>query len=92
MEAIASGSDGFELAEVDLALRGEGEILGTRQSGLPAFRVAVLPDDYELLASARREVLALIERLGTLEAPELGPLIDAVRLRFGDERTESIAA
>ena len=92
MEAIASGSDGFELAEVDLALRGEGEILGTRQSGLPAFRVAVLPDDYELLASARREVLALIERFGTLEAPELGPLIDAVRLRFGDERTESIAA
>ena len=92
MDAIASDRDGFELAEVDLLLRGEGEILGTRQSGLPTFRAAVLPDDYELLAQARAEVLRLIERHGGLEAPELGPLIDAVRLRFGDERTESIAA
>ena len=92
MEAIASDRDGFELAEVDLSLRGEGEILGTRQSGLPAFRAAVLPDDYELLASARREVLALRERYGALEAPECGPLMDAVRQRFGDERTEAIAA
>jgi hypothetical protein len=52
----------------------------------------VLPDDFELLRVARREVLALLERNGTLEAPELGPLVDAVRLRFGDERTEAIAA
>ena len=39
-EAIVRERDGFELAEVDLALRGEGEVLGTRQSGLPRFRVA----------------------------------------------------
>jgi len=43
MQAIASSADGFELAEVDLTLRGEGEILGTRQHGLPSFRVAELP-------------------------------------------------
>ncbi len=92
MEAIESERDGFKLAEVDLALRGEGEILGTRQSGLPTFKAATLPDDYELLASARREVLALRDAHGSLEAPELGPLIDAVRLRYGDERAESIAA
>ena len=92
MDAIASDRDGFELAEVDLLLRGEGEILGTRQSGLPTFRAAVLPDDYELLARPAPRCSRLIERHGVLEAPELGPLIDAVRLRFGDERAESIAA
>ena len=45
LEAIETERDGFKLAEVDLALRGEGEILGTRQHGLPRFRVAELPED-----------------------------------------------
>ena len=45
--------DGFALAEIDLELRGEGELLGTRQSGLAAFRVARLPEDAELLDRAR---------------------------------------
>ena len=92
LDAIASERDGFKLAEVDLALRGEGEILGTRQHGLPRFRVAVLPDDLALLTAARREVVALHDRYGSLEAPELGPLLDAARQRFGDERAEGIAA
>jgi len=85
LDAIASERDGFKLAEVDLALRGEGEILGTRQHGLPRFRVAVLPDDVTTLTEARREVIALLDRYGSLQAPELGPLIDAARQRFGDE-------
>jgi ATP-dependent DNA helicase RecG len=92
MEAIASSADGFELAEVDLALRGEGEILGTLQSGLPRYRVAELPEDAELLAAARAEVRELLARHGTLDAPELGPFLDAARARFGDERSEGIAA
>ncbi len=91
MEAIAGSRDGFELAEVDLALRGEGEILGTRQSGLPRFRIAVLPDDASLLFEARREVLELLGG-GDLSRPELGPLLDAARERFGDERRAGIAA
>jgi ATP-dependent DNA helicase RecG len=86
MEAIATISDGFELAEVDLTLRGEGEILGTRQHGLPRFRIAELPADGELLAEARREVLAMLGRHRDLADPELGPLLDAARERFGDER------
>jgi ATP-dependent DNA helicase RecG len=45
LEAIASERDGFRLAEIDLELRGAGEVLGTRQSGLPAFKVARLPED-----------------------------------------------
>jgi ATP-dependent DNA helicase RecG len=86
MEAIATIADGFELAEVDLTLRGEGEILGTRQHGLPRFRIADLPADGALLAEARREVLAMLRRHRDLADPELGPLLDAARERFGDER------
>jgi ATP-dependent DNA helicase RecG len=92
MEAIANERDGFKLAEVDLSLRGEGEILGTRQHGLPTFAAARLPEDFELLAAARREVRALLAEHGSLEAPALGPLMDAVRLRYGDERSVSLAA
>ena len=92
LRAMEERSDGFELAEVDLALRGEGEILGTRQHGLPRFRAAVLPEDTPLLLEARRRVLELLERHGTLEAPELGPLMDEARRRFGDERSEALAA
>ncbi|MQA75933.1 MAG: ATP-dependent DNA helicase RecG, partial [Solirubrobacterales bacterium] len=92
MGAIARISDGFELAEVDLTLRGEGEILGTRQSGLPRFRVAELPEDASLLTEARAEVLALLREHGDLASPALGPLLDAARERFGDERVAGIAA
>ena len=92
LDAIATERDGFKLAEVDLTLRGEGEILGTRQSGLPRFRVAELPDDTELLVEARCETLSLLEAHPSLDDPALGPLLDAARSRFGDEREEGIAA
>jgi ATP-dependent DNA helicase RecG len=91
LEAIATERDGFKLAEVDLSIRGEGELLGTRQHGLPRFRAAVLPDDLSLLLEARGAVRGLLERHGTLEAPALGPLMDEARRRFGDERVERIA-
>jgi ATP-dependent DNA helicase RecG len=83
LSAVERTRDGFELAEVDLLLRGEGEILGTRQSGTARFRVARLPDDEELLVEARAEVMALLGEHGSLEAPELGPLLEAARRRFG---------
>ena len=92
LEAIETERDGFKLAEVDLALRGEGEILGTRQHGLPQFRVAELPEDVAVLIEARRELIELPDRYGSLEAPELGPLLQAARERFGDERAEGIPA
>jgi ATP-dependent DNA helicase RecG len=92
LDAIASEGDGFALAEADLSIRGEGEILGTRQHGLPRFRAASLPDDTRLLLEARRSVLELRDRNGSLEAPALGPLMDEARRRFGDERVEQIAA
>jgi ATP-dependent DNA helicase RecG len=92
LDAIAEQGDGFALAEVDLSIRGEGEILGTRQHGLPRFRAAALPEDTALLLEARRRVLELRERHGSLEAASLGPLMDEARRRFGDERREQIAA
>jgi len=92
LDAIATERDGFALAEVDLSIRGEGEILGTRQHGLPRFRAASLPEDTGLLLEARRRVLELRDRFGSLEAPGVGPLMDEARRRFGDERVEQLAA
>ncbi|HKA66647.1 MAG TPA: ATP-dependent DNA helicase RecG [Solirubrobacterales bacterium] len=83
LKAVAAERDGFKLAEVDLSLRGEGEILGTRQHGLPRFAVADLPDDTPTLVAAREEVLALLRRHGSLEDLALGPLLDAAHRRFG---------
>jgi ATP-dependent DNA helicase RecG len=83
LKAVAKERDGFKLAEIDLSLRGEGEILGTRQSGLPRFAVANLPEDSETLIAARDEVLALLQHHGSLADPALGPLLDAARRRFG---------
>jgi ATP-dependent DNA helicase RecG len=83
LKAVERESDGFKLAEVDLSLRGEGEVLGTRQHGLPRFAVAELPDDTPTLIAARDEVLALLREHRSLDAPELGPLLEAARRRFG---------
>ena len=83
LRAVARERDGFKLAEIDLALRGEGEVLGTRQHGLPRFAVAELPEDTPALVAARDEVLDLLHRHGSLDAPELGPMLEAARRRFG---------
>jgi ATP-dependent DNA helicase RecG len=90
MKAVERERDGFKLAEVDLSLRGEGEILGTRQHGLPRFAVAELPEDTATLVAARDEVLALLRRHGSLDAPELGPLLEAARRRFGADAADPI--
>jgi ATP-dependent DNA helicase RecG len=88
--AVAKEADGFKLAEIDLELRGAGEILGTRQSGLPRFAVAKLPDDGPLLLEAHREVLELLRRHGSLADPALGPLLDAAHRRFGTGASDPI--
>ena len=59
--------DGFAIAEKDLELRGAGEILGTRQSGLPVFRLAELPVHADLLATARDDSRLIMEKDPTLE-------------------------
>ncbi|HYM01077.1 MAG TPA: helicase-related protein, partial [Blastocatellia bacterium] len=65
-------SDGFRIAEKDLELRGPGEVMGTRQSGLPAFRVGNLVRDYKILEAARGEAERLLtERRNTKDAARL---------------------
>jgi ATP-dependent DNA helicase RecG len=63
-------SDGFRLAEIDLELRNEGELIGTRQSGLRSFRVACMPEDAQLLERARACAEAIVAADPDLLAPE----------------------
>jgi ATP-dependent DNA helicase RecG len=90
LKAVERERDGFKLAEVDLTLRGEGEVLGTRQHGLPRFAVAELPEETPILVAARDEVLALLRRHDSLDAPELGPLLEAAHRRFGTGASDPI--
>ena len=70
LNTMARTNDGFEIAEVDLELRGPGELMGTRQSGMPELRIAHLLRDAELLECARRDAFAMIEEDPMLERPE----------------------
>ena len=84
LRAMAEHRDGFRLAEIDLELRGEGEMLGVRQSGLQAFKFARLPEDVELLERARA---AAREILDARPAPaRQHPLIeDAILRAYGPD-------
>jgi ATP-dependent DNA helicase RecG len=62
LKVIRTTEDGFRIAEEDLRLRGGGEILGTRQSGLPEFRLANLAVHGDLLAAARDDARLILER------------------------------
>ncbi len=60
LDAMVRSNDGFQIAELDLELRGWGEIAGTRQAGAPSFRVANPIRDRQLLEAAKREAAALV--------------------------------
>ncbi|MCE4224879.1 ATP-dependent DNA helicase RecG [Methylobacterium sp. C25] len=62
LEMMRETEDGFRIAEEDLRLRGEGEVLGTRQSGLAAFRLARIESDGNLLEAARDDARLIVER------------------------------
>jgi len=70
LNVLARSSNGFHIAEADLRLRGPGEVLGTRQAGLPPLRYADLLRDIDLLQLARREAAALLVRDPELDLPE----------------------
>jgi ATP-dependent DNA helicase RecG len=92
LRALAEHSDGFRLAEIDLELRGEGELVGVRQSGLAQFRVAELPRDAELLERARARALAIEDEDPDLCAPEHALLGDALGSAYGAEADAPIRA
>jgi ATP-dependent DNA helicase RecG len=92
LRAMATHADGFKLAEIDLELRGEGEMLGTRQSGLAEFRVARLPADAELLDRANAAARAILAADPELTQPEHALLADAITAKFGADVLEPIPA
>jgi ATP-dependent DNA helicase RecG len=83
MAAIAAVNDGFALAEEDLRLRGEGQVLGERQSGLPELRIASVLRDADLLDAARADAAELVAADPRMVAPEHVPLLREVVRRFG---------
>ena len=85
---MRSSEDGFIIAEKDLELRGAGEILGTRQSGLPQFKLAELPAHNELLSAARDDAKLILDKDPELKGERSKPLI---LLLYLFERDQAIA-
>ena len=80
LKALCKTTDGFKIAEEDLKLRGPGDFFGSRQSGLPAFRVADLSFDLATLKEAQAASAAWIDRYGDSDMPEA----KALRERIGE--------
>ena len=79
--------DGFRIAEEDLRLRGEGDVLGTRQSGMPGFRVARPEFHAKLIQAARDDAALIMTRDPTLTSPR-GEALRALLYLF--ERDEAV--
>jgi ATP-dependent DNA helicase RecG len=82
LKVMEDTTDGFRIAEADLELRGPGEFLGTRQSGMPDFAVAELTRDQAILQEAREEAFALIQSDPDLRRAENAALRDAFHNRW----------
>ena len=85
LEMMRETEDGFLIAEKDLELRGGGEVLGARQSGMPEFRVAEVPNFPELLAAARDDARLVLASDPTLKTPRGMALRDLLYLFECDE-------
>ncbi len=70
LDAMVRTNDGFQIAELDLELRGPGEFFGTRQAGLPSFRIANIIRDAQLLEAAKREAAAVLAGPNSEISPE----------------------
>ncbi len=83
LRVMEATCDGFKIAEADLEIRGPGDFLGTRQAGLPDFRVASILKDGRILEEAKREAFTLIERDPELSLPEHQRLKEEMVKRWG---------
>ncbi len=85
LEALLETNDGFELADRDLEIRGEGQVLGSRQAGVPDLKLARLARDREALVRARELAAGVLAADPGLRDPANAPLKDAVESAFGHE-------
>lgn len=83
LAVMVESNDGFRIAEADLEIRGPGEVLGTRQSGLPDFRVANLLQDGRILEEARQEAFQLVKDEGFINNPRYEGLRLELKKRWG---------
>lgn len=79
LETMVSSSDGFKIAEVDLKLRGPGDLMGTQQSGVLQMKIADLVKDAALLKKAREVSINLLKSDPSLEKKENSPILNAYR-------------
>jgi ATP-dependent DNA helicase RecG len=83
LRAFEASDDGFQLAEMDLQMRGPGDLLGTSQSGLPTLRIANLVEDGPLVELARQVARELLDADPDLSNPELARLVQQTLKRYG---------
>ena len=83
MKAMQKSRYGFEIAEEDLKIRGPGDFMGTRQSGIPVLKIANLIRDIKILDLARKEAFSLVDSDPHLEDPENQALKNAVQRLLG---------
>ena len=82
LDVMVETTDGFKIAEEDLRLRGPGEFIGTRQSGLPPFRIGNLARDVAILSKAREAAFRLIEQDPHLELPAHSKIRETLYTRW----------
>ncbi|MDX2479479.1 MAG: ATP-dependent DNA helicase RecG [Desulfuromusa sp.] len=83
LRVMVETEDGFRIAEEDLEIRGPGDFLGTRQAGLPDFRVASLLKDIRILEAARQEAFAYVQKTNQLRTEEAEPVKRELLRRWG---------
>ncbi|HEX2354517.1 MAG TPA: ATP-dependent DNA helicase RecG, partial [Xanthobacteraceae bacterium] len=92
LQILRETEDGFRIAEEDLRLRGEGDVLGTRQSGMPGFRVARIESHGKLIGAARDDATLVLSRDPKLESPRGQALRHLLYLFERDEAIRLIRA
>jgi ATP-dependent DNA helicase RecG len=87
LDTMVQTHDGFRIAEVDLEIRGPGDFFGTRQSGMPEFKIANIVTDAAALVEARDDAFALVNSDPHLRRDDHRALADHLRSRFVEEMT-----
>ncbi|RKX56050.1 MAG: DNA helicase RecG, partial [Thermotoga sp.] len=82
LQFFASTSDGFEIAEYDMKARGPGELLGLRQHGLPAFKVADLIEDHDVLMQARVDEMELLSE--EEDEKKYSYILERIKILYGE--------